>query len=93
VIDEQSLPSLEFTTNFIERLFDKTFSSADRRRILRALRMLDVDEQHPSLRIHQLHGKYEGVWSASVTDEIRITFRRLPSGRKLLLSCTRHYRR
>ena len=91
--DEGSLPSLEFTTNFIEYLFDKTFSQADRRRILRSLRMLEANEQHPSLRIHQLHGDYEGTWSASVTDEIRITFRRLPGGRKVLLSCTRHYRR
>ena len=91
--DEQSLPSLEFTTNLIERLFDKTFSLADRRRILQALRTLDADEQHPSLRVHQLHAEFEGSWSGSVTDEIRITFRRLPGGRKLLLSCTRHYRR
>ena len=91
--DAESLSSLEFTTTFIEHLFDKTFSQADRRRILRSLRMLQANEKHPSLRTHQLHGELQGIWSASVTDEIRITFRRLPGGRKVLLSCTRHYRR
>ena len=90
--DGDALVSIEFSLRFLDKLVSRTFSAADHRRILRALRLLDTDEQHPSLRVHQLHGDMEGLWSASVTDEIRITFRRLPGGRKHLVSCTRHYR-
>ncbi len=58
----------------------------------RALRLLDTDEQQPSLRVHRLQGKGTGVWSASASDELRITFERLANGRKMLLRASRPYR-
>lgn len=90
---EQSYRLLEFTETFLTSLLDPGFTSTERRRFVRALSLLATNEQHPSLRVHQLRGKLAGVWSASASDELRITFRRLAEGRKLLLTCSRHYRR
>lgn len=83
--------TLEFTDAFLEDFVRRDFSAADRQRILRALRILDTNERHPSLRVHELRGPLEGVWSASASDELRVTFVRLEGGRKLLLTCSRHY--
>lgn len=55
------------------------------------MRLLDSNEKHPSLRVHELGGDLTGTWSASASDELRIELLRLEGGRKLLLRCTRHY--
>jgi mRNA-degrading endonuclease YafQ of YafQ-DinJ toxin-antitoxin module len=56
------------------------------------MRLLDSNEKHPSLRVHELSGDLAGIWSASASDDLRIEFLRLEGGRKLLLRCSRHYR-
>ena len=84
--------TLDFTDTFLQTLVSADFTTAERRRFLRALALLDTNEQHPSLRVHQLQGRLAGVWSASPSDELRMTFERHPGGRKLLLTCSRHYR-
>jgi hypothetical protein len=89
--DPESYPSLVFTNRFLKNLYGGRFSSSEADRILRALRLLDSDERHPSLRVHQMKGKREGEWTASASDELRITFERLDGGRKRLLSVSRHY--
>lgn len=58
---------------------------------MKALRLLDENEQHPSLRVHQLSGDLTGMWSASVSDELRLLFVREGEGEKLLIRCSRHY--
>jgi mRNA-degrading endonuclease YafQ of YafQ-DinJ toxin-antitoxin module len=68
------------------------FRLADQKRFAKALRLLDVDERHPSLRVHELQGDLAGVWSASATDDLRIEFLRYADGKKILLRCSRHYR-
>jgi len=85
--------SLDFTDTFLETFASKDFSAADRRQLLRALRLLDENEQHPSLRVHKLEGDREGSWSASASGVLRLTFERHPGGRKRLLTCSRHYDR
>jgi len=60
---------------------------------LKALKQLDNDEKHKSLRVHQLKGDRDGSWSASASDVLRFTFERLPAGRKRLLTCSKHYDR
>lgn len=90
--DEQ-YRTLVFTPRFIASLLSHGFSQADQRRFARALDLLDTDEHHASLRVHALQGAEAGIWSASASDSLRITFRRLPGGRKQLLECSRHYRR
>jgi mRNA-degrading endonuclease YafQ of YafQ-DinJ toxin-antitoxin module len=67
------------------------FSASDQRRFLKALRLLDENEKHPSLRVHELSGDLAGTWSASASDDLRLLFVRTEGGRKTLLTCTRHY--
>ena len=85
--------SLIVTSEFIESYGAKGFSYAERQRFVRALRLLDSNEQHPSLRVHPLRGDQAGVWSASASDELRMTFERLTEGKKRLIACSRHYQR
>jgi mRNA-degrading endonuclease YafQ of YafQ-DinJ toxin-antitoxin module len=85
--------TLVFTSEFVESFASRDFSYADRRRFQRALLLLDTNERHPSLRVHELSGDLSGWWSASASDVLRITFERLPDGRKRLGVCSRHYDR
>jgi mRNA-degrading endonuclease YafQ of YafQ-DinJ toxin-antitoxin module len=68
------------------------YRTADQTRFAKALRVLDADERHPSLRVHELQGDLSSVWSASASDDLRIEFLRDGAGKKILLRCSRHYR-
>ncbi len=35
---------------------------------------------HPSLRLHELHGKFKGIWSISINKNYRIIFERMQDG-------------
>ncbi len=85
--------TLAFTETFLATFTAKDFTSADRSAILKALRLLDDDDRHPSLRVHKLEGDRRGSWSASGTRSIRITFERLDGGHKRLLTCSKHHDR
>jgi mRNA-degrading endonuclease YafQ of YafQ-DinJ toxin-antitoxin module len=87
-----SYPSLEFTARFLKSLYGGRFGASEIDRILRALHLLDTDDRHPSLRIHQLKGQLRGEWSASASDQLRITFERLDGARTRLLTVSRHYK-
>lgn len=87
-----SYQHLEFTEHFLSTLLHKEFSRREQLLFLKALRLLDDNERHPSLRVHQLHGDQDGVWSASASEELRLRFLRTANGRKELLDCSRHYR-
>ena len=45
---------------------------------------------HPSLRLHPLKGKLDGLWSISVTMSIRIIFERMENGDVVFLSIGKH---
>jgi addiction module RelE/StbE family toxin len=45
---------------------------------------------HPSLRLHELHGKFAGVWSISLTNNYRIIFERMLNGDILFISIGKH---
>ncbi len=83
--------TLSFTETFLETFAGKSFNAAERRRLLKALALLDANERHPGLRVHELRGDLAGVWSASASQELRVTFERLAGGQKLLLTCSHHY--
>ena len=84
---------LDFTDTFLTTFAGKDFTASERKAFLKALRLLDEDERHPSLRVHQLKGDRRGSWSASASEVLRLTFERLPDGRKRLLTCSKHYDR
>jgi mRNA-degrading endonuclease YafQ of YafQ-DinJ toxin-antitoxin module len=89
---DYSYKTLDFTETFLETLADsRRFTGQERALFLKALRLLDPDERHRSLRVHQLSGELEGVWSASASDSLRMTFVRQPAGHKTMLTCRHHY--
>jgi len=45
---------------------------------------------HPSLRLHELHGKFKGIWSISLTNNYRIIFERMSNGDILFISVGKH---
>lgn len=45
---------------------------------------------HSSLRLHELHGKFKGIWSISITGNYRILFERQPNGDILFISVGKH---
>ena len=45
---------------------------------------------HPSLRLHELHGKFKGLWSITLTSNYRIIFERMKNGDILFISIGRH---
>jgi mRNA-degrading endonuclease YafQ of YafQ-DinJ toxin-antitoxin module len=83
--------TLDFTDTFLESFGSKEFAAADRKAIRKALGLLDTNEQHPSLRVHDLGRELAGTWSASASDSIRLIFVRTSGGRKTMLDATRHY--
>lgn len=85
--------TLDFTETFLETYASRDFSVAERKQFRKALRLLDENEQYPSLRVHTLKGDREGAWSASASVDLRMTFERLDGGRTRLLTCSRHYDR
>lgn len=85
--------TLDFTQTFLTTFAGRDFTASDRKAFLKALRLLDEDERHRSLRVHQLKGDRQGSWSASASGVLRLTFERLPDGRKRLLTCSKHYDR
>ena len=90
---DEGYSTLRLSARFLIAFADRQLTAEDRSRIMRALGLLDVNERHPSLRVHGLSGTLRGTWSASASDSLRITFRRLPGGTKLLIECTKHYDR
>ena len=89
----QPLRKLIFTDIFLADFAGpkSPFSAAERKKFIKALQLLDSDERHPLLNVHQLSGDRRGQWAAKADDELRLTFERLADGRKLMLSCTHHY--
>ncbi|MGK2964171.1 MAG: hypothetical protein ACSLFM_01040 [Tepidiformaceae bacterium] len=85
--------SIDFTEEFLALFASRHLSAADRSALLRALRLLDEDERHRSLRVHQLLGDRDGSWSVSASRNLRMTFERQPGGRKRMLTCSKHYDR
>ena len=84
--------SLDFTEEFLASYGSRDFSDADKRQFRKGLRLLDENEKHPSLRVHELKGDLAGIWSASASDILRMTFVRR-GDRKIMLTCSRHYDR
>lgn len=83
--------TLIFSETFLAALNSKDFTRNERKQLMKALLLLDRNERHPSLRVHELRGDLTGTWSASASRELRITFERAPNGGKRLLACSHHY--
>ncbi|HAM88325.1 MAG: Plasmid stabilization system [Candidatus Falkowbacteria bacterium GW2011_GWC2_38_22] len=45
---------------------------------------------HPSLRLHELHGKLSGLWSISINTNYRIIFKRKENGDIIFVIIGKH---
>jgi proteic killer suppression protein len=54
-----------------------------RQQYLKTLQLLQANPFHPSLRLHPLHGKLEGLHSASINLSYRITLELLIEGQRI----------
>lgn len=90
---DHQFATIDFTDTFLLSLGARDFTPADRRKFVKALRLLEEDPRHPSLGVHALHGDQEGSWSAAASASLRMTFERLGGGRKRMLTCGKHYDR
>jgi addiction module RelE/StbE family toxin len=53
-------------------------------------RIFKSNPLHPSLRLHELHGKFKGIWSITLTNNYRIIFERQENGDILFISIGKH---
>lgn len=81
--------SVRFTPQFVDDLIE--LSKTEQKQAVKAIKGLDDNEKLPSLRVHELQGTLRGIWSASASKKLRITFVRLDGGLKLLLTVDHHY--
>jgi mRNA-degrading endonuclease YafQ of YafQ-DinJ toxin-antitoxin module len=51
---------------------------------LKSLRLLEANPFHPSLRLHRLSGRLEGLYSVSITISYRITLEFLIKGQEIV---------
>jgi len=77
-----------FTPRFVDDLL--RLSRTEQKQTATSLKTLDDNEKTPSLRVHDLGGQLKGIWSASASKSLRITFARLDGGYKLLLTVDHH---
>ncbi len=61
-----------------------------RKKILKAVLLFEKNPFHPSLRLHQLKGKFKGYWSISIDMRYRIIFRFVENGDALFISVGTH---
>lgn len=77
--------SLVFTENYNRRAarFLKQHPEL-RQHYLKTLQLLEANPSHPSLRLHPLHGKFEGLHSVSINLSYRITLELLIQDQKII---------
>ncbi|MBI4304144.1 MAG: hypothetical protein HY665_07405 [Chloroflexi bacterium] len=64
---------VQFTERFVKQY--ERLPEAMKRKVDKAVRLLDADFRHPGLRSHPLEG-IEGIFEAYVDDKYRMTFER-----------------
>ena len=80
--------NIEYSLNFVKQLKNLPKQMAET--AINKEKIFRSNPLHPSLRLHQLHGKLSDFWSLSVTGNYRIIFKRQDNGDILFLSIGRH---
>ena len=73
--------------------FVKEFKKLDRsiqQKAVEVEKRFRTNPLHPSLRLHQLKGRLSGLWSVSVTINVRIIFERMEYGDIVFISIGQH---
>jgi addiction module RelE/StbE family toxin len=78
---------------YYEPSFLKDWNRLDRRfreAGAKAEKLFRNNPLHPSLRLHQLQGKLKGLWSITISFDLRIIFKRMDNGDIVFLAIGRH---
>jgi len=82
------IKKIEYSTNFAKGLKklpkDLIGIAVKKEKIFKA------NPLHPSLRLHELHGEFKGIWSISINANYRIIFERQKNGDILFISIGNH---
>ncbi len=73
---------------FVKEL--KKLDVSIQRKAVRVEKQFRINPLHPSLRLHQLKGSLDGLWSVSVTMNVRMIFQRMENGDIVFLSIGQH---
>ncbi|MCK5320899.1 type II toxin-antitoxin system RelE/ParE family toxin [Candidatus Parcubacteria bacterium] len=82
------IKDIEYSTKFVKQL-----KKLPRNIINSAKKKEKIFKQNPlhsSLRIHELHGDFKGVWSISINKNYRIIFERVSNGDIVFMSIGNH---
>ena len=85
-LPEQQLPfPLVFTEQYNRRASKFLKQHPDlRQHYLKTLQLLEANPSHPSLRLHALRGKFEGLHSVSINLSYRITLELLIQNQQII---------
>lgn len=85
-LPKQQLPfSLVFTEQYNRRASKFLKQHPDlRQHYLKTLQLLEANPSHPSLRLHALRGKFEGLHSVSINLSYRITLELLIQNQQII---------
>lgn len=80
--------NIEYSRKFVKQF--KVLPSQIIKTAIEKEKIFKMNPLHPSLRLHQLHGKFTGLWSISITGNFRIIFKRMPNGDIVFISIGKH---
>ena len=82
------IKSIHYNSNF-EKQF-KTLPNIAKKKALKTEKVFRENVFHPSLRLHKLKGKLNGLWSISIDRRYRIVFEVMEDGVVLFVSVGIH---
>jgi addiction module RelE/StbE family toxin len=79
---------IEYSSIFVKQL--KKLPENIIAKAIKKEEVFKINPLHPSLRLHELHGKFRGIWSISINKNYRIIFERQGDGSILFISIGNH---
>jgi len=79
---------IEYSLNFLKST--KKISGNIIKQVKQKETIFKQNPRHPSLRLHELHGKLKGVWSISINKNYRIIFEYHKNGDVVFISIGNH---
>ena len=79
---------IEYSSIFVKQL--KKLPENIIAKTIKKEKVFKINPLHPSLRLHELHGKFKGIWSISINRNYRIIFERQEDGTILFISIGNH---
>jgi len=80
--------NIEYSTKFVRQL--KALPENISKSAIKKENIFKLNPLHPSLRLHELHGRFARLWSISINKSYRIIFKRMPNGNILFISIGKH---